>query len=286
MAMRISFIDRSPMTKSLILLGPALLILFFLYFYPVIRLFYSSFFQPDFTLQNYAYFFQKPLYLKILLRTFKVALLVTVVALVIAYPLAMFLAEAKGKATYLMICVILPFWTSVLVRTYAWMVLLQFNGLINKALIWLGVISKPLHIMYNTPAVLVGMVHVLLPFMVLSIYSVLKGIDPNLKPAAYTLGANKVTAFLRVTLPLSLPGVLAGVIFVFVLSLGFFITPALLGGPKVMMIATLIESQINELNNWNFAAAIALILLTCTLFILGVFFKVINIDRMFGEKQK
>lgn len=286
MAVRLSFIERSPTIKSLVLLGPALLILFFLYLYPVVRLFYSSFFQPDFTLQNYAYFFQKPLYLKILLRTFKVALLVTAVALVVAYPLAMFLAEAKGKAIYLMICVILPFWTSVLVRTYAWMVLLQFNGLINKILMWLGIIAKPLHIMYNTPAVLVGMVHVLLPFMVLSIYSVLKGIDPNLKLAASTLGANKIKAFMRVTLPLSLPGVLAGVIFVFVLSLGFFITPALLGGPKVMMIATLIESQINDLNNWNFAAAIALILLTCTIAILGVFFKVIDIDRMFGEKQE
>ena len=268
------------------MLGPALLILLFLYFYPVIRLLSSSFFDPDFTLKNYAYFFQKPLYLKILLRTLKVASMVTGVALVVAYPLAMFLAEAKGKATYLMVCVILPFWTSVLVRTYAWMVLLQFNGMINKMLIGLGIISKPLHIMYNTPAVLVGMVHVLLPFMVLSIYSVLKGIDPNLKLAAYTLGANKVTAFLRVTLPLSMPGVMAGVIFVFVLSLGFFITPALLGGPKVMMIATLIESQINELNNWSFAAAIALILLTCTLVILGAFFKVINIDQMFGEKKE
>ena len=282
---RINFIERSPAIQSMALLGPALLILFFLYLYPVTRLFYSSFFQPDFTLQNYTHFFEKPLYLTILLRTFKIAALVTAVALVIAYPLAMFLAEAKGKATYLMICVILPFWTSVLVRTYAWMVLLQLNGLINNMLMALDIIDKPLHIMYNTPAVLVGMVHVLLPFMVLSIYSVLKGIDPNLKLAAYTLGANKMIAFLRVTLPLSLPGVIAGVIFVFVLSLGFFITPALLGGPKVMMIATLIESQINELNNWNFAAAIALILLTCTLIILGAFFKVINIDRMFGEKQ-
>jgi len=282
---RINFIERSPAIQSMALLGPALLILFFLYLYPVTRLFYSSFFQPDFTLQNYIHFFEKPLYLTILLRTFKIAALVTAAALVIAYPIAMFLAEARGKATYLMICVILPFWTSVLVRTYAWMVLLQFNGLINNALIGLGIIEKPLHIMYNIPAVLVGMVHVLLPFMVLSIYSVLKGIDPNLKLAAYTLGANKTIAFLRVTLPLSLPGVLAGVIFVFVLSLGFFITPALLGGPKVMMIATLIESQINELNNWNFAAAIALVLLICTLIILAAFFKVINIDRMFGEKQ-
>lgn len=286
MSVRLRYIERSPMARTLILLGPALLILLFLYFYPVIRLLTSSFFDPDFTLKNYAYFFQKPLYLKILLRTFKVASLVTAVALVVAYPLAMFLAEAKGKATYLMVCVILPFWTSVLVRTYAWMVLLQFNGMINKMLIGLGIISKPLHIMYNTPAVLVGMVHVLLPFMVLSIYSVLKGIDPNLKLAAHTLGANKITTFLRVTLPLSMPGVMAGVIFVFVLSLGFFITPALLGGPKVMMIATLIESQINELNNWSFAATIALILLTCTLVILGAFFKVINIDQMFGEKKE
>ncbi len=279
----ISKAERRSSIRSILLICPALLVLLVFYLFPVLRLFYSSFFDPDFTLKHYIHFFQNPLYLDILLKTFRIAFLVTLVALVLSYPVAYFLAEAKGKMQLLMLCIILPFWTSLLVRTYAWMVLLQLNGLINKSLMGLGIISQPIHLMYNTPGVMVGMVHVLLPFMVLPIYSVLKGLDRDLKLAAYTLGANPFKAFLRVTLPLSLPGIGAGVIFVFVLSLGFFITPALLGGPKVTMIANLIESQISALNNWNFAAAIALVLLAFTLLLLGSFFKVINIDRLAGK---
>jgi len=276
-------IPKAENRRPILLICPALFVLLLFYLYPVLRLFSSSFFDPDFTLKHYIYFFKNPLYSEILFKTFTIALWVTVVSLILSYPVAYFLAEAKGKAQLLMLCIILPFWTSLLVRTYAWMVLLQLNGIINKGLMGMGLISEPIHLMYNTLGVMVGMVHVLLPFMVLPIYSVLKGIDKDLKLAAYTLGANELKAFLKVTLPLSLPGIGAGVIFVFVLSLGFFITPALLGGPKVTMIANLIESQINTLNNWNFAAAIALVLLAFTILILGAFFKVINIDRLAGK---
>jgi len=279
----ISDSEKSRSLKHLLLVVPVLLVLLVLYLLPILRLFYSSFFDPTFTLKHYFYFFQNDLYLKILMRTFQMALLVTVISLILSYPVAAFLAEAKGKIQLLMICVVLPFWTSLLVRTYAWMVLLQANGLINKYLLELGLVAEPVPLMYNTLGVLVGMVHVLLPFMILPIYSVLKSMDRDLVLAAYTLGANKFRAFWTVTFPLSLPGVSAGVIFVFVLSLGFFITPALLGGPKVTMIATLIENQINELNNWSFAAAISLILLTFTVLILGVFSKAVNFERLGGK---
>ena len=279
----ISDSEKSRSLKHLLLVVPVLLVLLVLYLLPILRLFYSSFFDPTFTLKHYFYFFQNDLYLKILMRTFQMALLVTVISLILSYPVAAFLAEAKGKIQLLMICVVLPFWTSLLVRTYAWMVLLQANGLINKYLLELGLVNEPVPLMYNTLGVLVGMVHVLLPFMILPIYSVLKSMDQDLVLSAYTLGANKFRTFWAVTFPLSLPGVSAGVIFVFVLSLGFFITPALLGGPKVTMIATLIENQINELNNWSFAAAISLILLTFTVLILGVFSKAVNFERLGGK---
>jgi ABC-type spermidine/putrescine transport system permease subunit I len=279
----ISDSEKSRSLKHLLLVVPVLLVLLVLYLLPILRLFYSSFFDPTFTLKHYFYFFQNDLYLKILMRTFQMALLVTVISLILSYPVAAFLAEAKGKIQLLMICVVLPFWTSLLVRTYAWMVLLQANGLINKYLLELGLVAEPVPLMYNTLGVLVGMVHVLLPFMILPIYSVLKSMDRDLVLAAYTLGANKFRTFWAVTFPLSLPGVSAGVIFVFVLSLGFFITPALLGGPKVTMIATLIENQINELNNWSFAAAIGLILMTFTVLILGVFSKAVNFERLGGK---
>jgi ABC-type spermidine/putrescine transport system permease subunit I len=279
----ISDSEKSRSLKHLLLVVPVLLVLLILYLLPILRLFYSSFFDPTFTLKHYFYFFQSDLYLKILMRTFQMALLVTAISLILSYPVAAFLAEAKGKVQLLMICVVLPFWTSLLVRTYAWMVLLQANGLINKYLMELGLTAEPAPLMYNTLGVLVGMVHVLLPFMILPIYSVLKSMDRDLVLAAYTLGANKFRAFWAVTFPLSLPGVAAGVIFVFVLSLGFFITPALLGGPKVTMIATLIESQINELNNWSFAAAIGLVLLTFTVLILGLFSKAVNFERLGGK---
>jgi len=262
---------------------PVLAVLFIFYFFPVFRLFYWSFFSPEFTLKHYSHFIRESLYFTILMRTFKIALFVTAVSLILSYPVAAFLSEAKGKKQYLMVCVILPFWTSVLVRNYAWMVLLQMNGLINKSLMGLGLTAAPLPFMYNTLGVVIGMVHVLLPFMILPIYSVLIGIDKDLKLAAYTMGANRLNAFLRITLPLSLPGVAAGVIFVFILSLGFFITPALLGGPKVTMIATLIENQINYLNNWGFAAAISLVLLAFTVLFLGALFKVIDVDKITGR---
>ena len=167
-------------------------------------------------------------------------------------------------ATLGFIFVLLPLWTSVLVRTYAWMVLLGRNGIINRMLIDWGIISDPLPMLHNITGVLIGMVHVLLPYMILPIYSAVRRVDPAIVAAAAGLGASRWRIFWRIYLPLTLHGIFAGCVLVFVLSLGFYITPALLGGGQVMMIAMLIEQQVREVLNWPFAAALSAVLLVAT----------------------
>jgi len=157
--------------------------------------------------------------------------------------------------------VLLPLWTSVLVRTYAWMVLLGRNGVVNKALVAWGVVERPVGFLYSTTGVLIGMVHVLLPFMVLPLYSALCRLDPGLLQAAEGLGAPRRLVLWRIVLPLTAGGIAAGSVLVFVLSLGFFITPALLGGGRVVMIGVLIQQQVAELLDWNFAAALSMLML-------------------------
>jgi len=191
--------------------------------------------------------------------------------------------KSQRICNLLMICILLPFFTSILVRSYAWIVLLQTKGVINSMLLSIGLIKKPLVLLHNEFAVLLGMVHIMLPFMVLPIFSVLKNLDRNLLRAARNLGANAIKAFVLITFPLSLPGVGAGVMFTFILSLGFFITPALLGGPKTLMISTLIEQQINRLINWEFAGAISVVLLLTTIIAVIVFDKIVGLDKIYKE---
>jgi ABC-type spermidine/putrescine transport system permease subunit I len=155
----------------------------------------------------------------------------------------------------------LPFWTSILVRTYAWMILLGRNGVLNQMLAGVGLISEPVALLYNVPGVLIGMVHVLLPYMVFPIYSAMLRVDRDLLLAAEGLGASSLSVFWRVFLPLTLPGVIAGTALVFILSLGFYITPALLGGGRVIMIAVLIEQQVRQFLDWGFASALSIVLL-------------------------
>ena len=266
------------------LAGPLLILLGVFYLFPLIKLFPESLFvEGHFSLAHYEHFFREPLYGHILLRTIKIAVYVTVFCFLIGYPVAYFLSQIKNQrlCNLLMIFVLLPFFTSILVRSYAWIVLFQTKGIINSILISLGLIKKPLSLLYNEFAVLIGMVHIMLPFMVLPIFSVLKNLDRNLLQAAHNLGANAIKAFALITFPLSLPGVGAGVMFTFILSLGFFITPALLGGPKTLMISTLIEQQINRLINWEFAGAISVILLVTTIILVVVFDKVVGLDKIY-----
>ena len=249
---------------ALALTWPALLLLLVLFVLPLARLFALSF--EGGSLQWYAKALSGGLYTTILLRTFEIAAIVTLCCLVIGYPVAFLLAtttpawRAIGFAF-----VMLPLWTSVLVRTYAWMVLLGRNGVINRLLIDSGLLEQPLPMLNTRMAVILGMVHVMLPFMILPIYSALTRIDPDLPTAARGLGASTRRVVTTIYLPLSLRGIVAGATLVFVVSLGFYITPALLGGGKVLMFAMVIEQQVREFLAWNFASALSVILLAVTL---------------------
>jgi putative spermidine/putrescine transport system permease protein len=249
---------------TLALTLPALILLLLLFVLPLGRLFALSF--AGGSLEWYAKALTGGLYTTILLRTFEIAAIVTVCCLVIGYPVAFLLAtttpawRAIGFAF-----VMLPLWTSVLVRTYAWMVLLGRNGIINRLLIDTGLMDQPLPMLNSKMAVVLGMVHVMLPFMILPIYSAVTRIDPDLAKAARGLGASTLRVVTTIYLPLTLRGILAGVTLVFVVSLGFYITPALLGGGKVLMFAMVIEQQVREFLAWNFASALSVILLAVTL---------------------
>jgi putative spermidine/putrescine transport system permease protein len=267
------------------LILPIILYLLFFFIYPLGKMLVSSFLNPSFTLTNYVRIFTQPLYLKVILYTFRLSLIVTLFSLLMGYPLAYLLNKIEIKSSrILMIFIVVPFWTSILVRIYAWMVILGRHGVINSLLLKLGIISTPLDLLFNTFSVTVGMVHYLLPFMVFSLYSVMAGIDKTIIKAAYNLGATPFRTFIRVFFPLSLPGVGAGSLIVFILAIGFFITPALLGGRKDMVISVLIERQINITLNWSFAAAIAFVLLvfTLTIFYFSNFF--LGISKIWGEK--
>jgi ABC-type spermidine/putrescine transport system permease subunit I len=265
--------------RGLVLLAvPALLVLGVLFVWPVLRLLSMS--VAGGTLAQFEKAALDTLYVAVLWDSLEIALVVTLICLVLAYPVAMWLAQAGRWGFILgMFFLLLPFWTSILVRTYAWMVLLGRSGIINRLLRDWGWIEAPLPLLHNRTGVLIGIVHVMLPYMVIPIYAALLRIDPDLRRAAEGLGAPAWRVFLRVTLPLSLPGVFAGCALVFVITLGFFITPALLGGGRVMMISMLIEQQVREFLDWNFAAALATVLLVVTLVVYAA------LGRLTGGRQ-
>ena len=272
--------------RHLLLLLPALLLLALLFAYPLLGIVNRSVYKAGYTLDFYRQIFRVPVYLQVLGATFKVSALVTIVCLALGYPLAYMLATRRPRtAQLLMIIVVLPFFTSIIVRTYAWMVLLGRNGIVNQYLIALGLTDKPLAFLYNQAGVVIGMSYVLLPYMVLTVYSVMRGIDPGLVRAAHSLGASRFQAFRRVFLPLSLPGIAGGTLLVFILSLGFFITPALMGGPGDMMIAMLIEREVEITLNWSFASALAVVLLALTLAGFAGYNRIVRLERIFEGRS-
>jgi putative spermidine/putrescine transport system permease protein len=202
----------------------------------------------------------------IYLRTFWISLVVTVTCLLLGYPVAYLLASLPPRfANPLLIFVLLPFWTSVLVRTTAWVVVLQQNGIVNGLLQKIGVIAEPLQLIFNRVGVYIAIVHVLLPLMILPLYSVMKGIGPSTQRAAVSLGAHPFEAFLRVYLPQTLPGVAAGCLLVFISAIGYYVTPALIGGADDQMISYFIAFYANQSTNWGLASALGVILLAATL---------------------
>ena len=266
---------------SLLLIAPLVLLLGWTFFLPIARLLLTSFTEPAFGFANYTRLWTEPLYLQVFIRTLWIATACTVFALILGYPVAMLMARHGGSfAIFATMCVLIPLWTSVLVRSYAWVIVLERNGLINSWLMARGLISQPLKLLYTNGAVLMAMTHVLMPFMVLPIATALKSVPPDLPKAALNLGASRLRVFWSVTLPLSLPGVFAGCLIVFVMALGFYVTPALLGGPRTLMLATLIGQQALELLNWPFAGAISLVLLVLSLGITVTFKRLLKLDRV------
>ncbi len=242
--------------------GTAFLLLLFCL--PLLRLFALS--AEGGSFRPYGEILGDPFTAYIFWNTFRIGLIVTLVSILLGYPLAFALATAgRVWSTVVLICVLLPFWTSMLVRTYAWMVLLGREGVINQVLIWAGLISEPLKLLHNELAVVVGMVHVLLPFFVFPVAAVMRRIDPNLNLAAQGLGASRWSVFRHVYLPLTLPGVAAGASLVLILSIGFYITPALLGGGRVLMVAELIQQEIQQYLDWGRGGTISVLLLVAAL---------------------
>ena len=215
---------------------------------------------------------ERRVFVQVFARTFWISAVTALLCVLLGYPLAYLLANAPERiANLLMILVLLPFWTSVLVRSTAWVVLLQTHGLVNDALMGLGLISHPLQLVYNRVGVYIAMTHVLLPFFILPLYGVMKGVQPHAQRAALSLGAHPVTAFWRVYLPQTLPGVLAGSLIVFILALGYYVTPALVGGAGDQLISGFIAFYTNQSLNWGMAAALSLVLLTATVVLVAVY---------------
>lgn len=265
------------------LFTPSLLLITIVVFIPVGWLFWLSLFgnAGQLSWENYARMIDRSSYVKTFETTFVVSFAVTFVCVILGYPLAYMLSQLPGRAVNIcLLFVIMPFWTSVLVRTYAWLVLLQRNGLINTWLTDLGVISEPLQFAHNFTGVVIAMSHIMLPYLVLPLYASMKTIDRDLLRAAMNLGASPLASFRQVFFPLSVPGLTAGIILVFVLCLGFFVTPALMGGGRVIMWAMRIESTVRLFANWGAASALGVALLLVTLGCLYCIYKLLGSRRL------
>jgi spermidine/putrescine transport system permease protein len=236
------------------------------------------------TLDNYRTYFSRAFYWTLTRKSLLTALYTTLACLLIAYPMAYIAARLmRGKwKTALFMLMIVPLWSNTLVHLYSWAIVLRDNGLLDNLLKAVGLTSGSLNILYSYPAVIIGLVHGYLPYMVLTIYVALDKLDQNLLDAAGSLGANRLQSFLRVTLPLSLPGVLAGVIMTFIPVMGSFVEPRILGGKEGTMIGTVIEDQFVQLFNWNFGAAVAFILLLMVLVLMGLSALVARRRRLLG----
>jgi putative spermidine/putrescine transport system permease protein len=263
--------------STLILLAPPLAFLLVIFAVPLARVVWGSVFAPELTLEHYRRMWTVPVYGRVFWITLKVSALTTLFCILLGYPAAYFLASVSARTRQvLLLCVIVPFFLSVLVRNYVWMVLLQRTGLVNQALVGAGLIGQPLELMYNELGVLIAMVNMLLPYMIFPLLSALLAISPEMYHASSSLGGGAVRTFWRVTLPLSVPGIAAGGLLVFIVALGFFITPALLGGPKQMMISNLIEFNVRQVLNWPFAFALANVLLCGTLLLYFAYIRMLE----------
>ena len=266
---------------------PALLTIVAIILIPVGWLFYLSFVGSDgqWSLEHYQKMVQYKSYARVFMTTFQVSLLTTLICILIGYPLAYFLAMLPQRlAGIFMLAVLLPFWTSLLVRTYAWLVLLQRKGILNDFAIGLGLWETPVKLVHNMTGTLIGMAHIMLPFLVLPLYGAMRKIERDMMHAAANLGASPVHAFWKVFFPLSLSGLVAGSLIVFVLCLGFYVTPAVLGGGRVVMVATQITAILENQFDWGAASALGVVLLVATLLILYFASRLLKLNAvLFGK---
>ena len=259
------------LAMTVFLLLPAAVFLGVWFVWPLVQLLLLSFQLPAGPFAAYVSLVHSPVFRAVFVNTLQLAVVVTLICTLLAYPAAWLLTQIRGFwFSVALYCVLVPFWISVLVRTFSWMLLLERNGPVNSLLIGIGATNEPLKLLFNDFGVYLGMVHVLLPYAILPTYAAMLKIDTRLLLASDGLGASGWTTFLRVYLPLTMPGVMAGAAFVFLLALGFFITPALLGGPHNLTAAMLIDSFVNERLVWPMAAAASFILLFMVLAVLLV----------------
>lgn len=270
-------IARRPAVAGSLLLAPAIGLLLVLFVWPLVSLLMQSFSSTDGWAGNYVRLHEVPVYYRVLVRTIWISAETALICLLIGYPVAYKLSVATPVVRALiLVAIFVPFWTNLLVRTYGWIILLNPEGALNSALKALGVVEVPLELVYNQLGVLIGMSQIMLPYMILPLYAVMTRLDPRVMSAARSLGASPLQAFLKVYLPLTQPGIMAGVLLVFTISLGFFVIPAVLGGRTGVMIAQLIEFNINQSLNWGLASALSACLLAVTLLLLWIG------DRWFG----
>ncbi len=288
-AARTTAAAKAPRDRTLLLLLPALAMLAFMFLVPMVLFFVRTFMEFDgtatqFIAQARDLLLSEP-YLAALATTNWIALIVTLTVLVVGYPIAYYLTTAKGPSVSIVVLsIVLPYFTSIIVRTFSWMVLLGVHGLVNDTLRAAGLINQPLPLMYNLLGVLIGMSYVLLPYMVLTLFAAMRGIDASLLRAAEGLGASGFYSFRRVYFPLSLHGVLSGALIVYILAIGYFITPALMGGQHDIMVAMLIDRELEVAVDWPSAALMSLSLLAVTLLLYAVYYRVTDVRRLVGAR--
>jgi putative spermidine/putrescine transport system permease protein len=269
------------------LLLPCLIWICFFFLVPLALMCWRSLVSEGFSLDPYATLFTSPLYTKVMLTTVKTAAIATAGALVLAYPIAYALTISGGKMRGLiLVFVLIPYWVDIIVRSFSWLILLGDNGMVNKALIGLGIISAPLQLLYNPFSVLLAMVQILLPLTTVTLFGAMLRIDRTLMSAAKIHGASEWQAFRTVFFPLSLPGVYGAGLLVFVLALGFYVTPALLGSPRETMIAQTIMVEASQLLDWAQASAAGAVLLVITTAIAAIYNRYFSLDRLWGGSDK
>ena len=268
-----------------LLLLPLLVPLVLLYLVPLGRVLWISFTDPTPGLANYERLLAFPALQRVLFTTLRIGAITTGLALLLGYLVAYVMVHAGPRhRLWVTAFVLVPFWVSLLVRAFAWLTLLRTEGVINQALLGWGLVAQPLALVHNELGVVIGMVHYMVPYAVLPLYANMQGIDPRLADASRSLGAGPLTTFLRIFLPLSLPGIAAAGVLVFIFSLGFFVTPALLGGGKVVMIAEYVSVQILQTVRWGVGTMMASVLLLTVVLLLLAMSRVVDLRRLFGAR--